>query len=218
MVFNKKYKIENRKFFILVIFATVICSCVKDDLSKISDNINFTQSFSVPIGSYSLPINAPQLSDTSNIGGSYGLYYFDNHPYTNTFEYFALPEEMFDCNLSDTTATNRIKSIEFSIVINNSFPTQVESQIYMVNANMLLIDQIFSPNSLLVSPSTIYIKQIPMSASQLENLKQTKYLLFQGIVYTTNSNNKQPAYFQSNNTLTVTLGVKINIQYNSKDL
>ncbi len=206
---------------VFVFFTIIACSCVKDDLSKISDTalINqINQSFSIPLGSYTVTIYPPQLSDTSNISGQYGFYYFNNNKFSNTSAFFVLPLELFYFNLSDTFSSEKITSIELSIVINNEYPTQLASQISLVDSNMSIIDQLYSPEWLMVNSSSISINQIPLTNLQLTEAEHTKYLLYQGIVQTTDTVNNQPVYFYSKNFVTITLGVKINIQYNIKDL
>ena len=201
-----------------ILFDPGLSSCVKQDVNQINGNLMINQSFAFPFGTYTLGINPPSVDDTSSVSGLFGTYYYNNYPYPNSFEWFPLPQEMISFHLGDTIYESFIKSIDFALVINNSFPTQLTSQIYMVDSSMLLIDQLFSSNSLQIAPSVVSVQQIPMSASQINNLKHTRYLLFQGIVSTTNTGSHQSVYFNSNNSVTITVGVNFNVQYPNKDL
>jgi hypothetical protein len=110
-----------------------------------------------------------------------------------------------DFQLSDfyDAATQKIKKMSFTLDFVNSFPVQIDAQIYFCDQNHLILDSMFTlPFSLQggidmngdgkTDPTMSNVTTIEIDSAKLERIKDTKYLLNRGRIHTTNSDNNPP--------------------------
>ena len=200
----------------------LISSCIKENIGNVSDNVMINQSFSVPLGLREVTLGAPSI-DTSSIPGSNGSYYYDGRIYPNDSLYFTKTYNI-DFNLQDKRARQEwIKRLMFHLLIENSFPTQVYSQIYIYNASRVPTDSVFANGPVLVNAASVNsqgeIEQsdklfdVPFEGDRLAMLKQTALLVYRGTILTQNG-----IRLSSKNEVKINIAIQVEVGYNLKDI
>jgi hypothetical protein len=202
----------------------LMSSCIKENIGNVSDNVMINQSFSVPLGLREVTLDAPPIIDTSIIPGSYGSYYYDGRIYPNDSLYFTKTYDI-DFNLQDKRARQDwIKRLMFHLLIENSFPTQVYSQIYIYNASRVPTDSVFANGPVLVNAASVNsqgeIEQssdklfdVPFEGDRLTMLKQTTLLVYKGTILTQNG-----IRLSSKNEIKINIAIQVEVGYNLKDI
>jgi hypothetical protein len=201
-------------FILLVSF--LLQSCVKQEINDISDNVMLKQSFSVPLGLKEMAIEAPSVNDTSSIKGTYGRYYYNGFPYASQVPIFQPMYEEVSLDLSANAKLEWIKRLTFNIVIENDYPSIGILEVYLVDENGVVLDQIFGKQGLVVSEAKVDSKGNLTSSSQkiepvvyegarLELLKKTKSLIYQASIQ---SIFFSPVHLFDSNKFKVNIGAK----------
>jgi len=210
----------------LLLITLWLSSCVNDEINNLPKNILLQQSFSIPLGAKEENIIAPPLSDTSSRPGTYGTFYYNGLPYPNNLLVFPPISDTVNLNLSSKTNISWVKKVTFSILTENSYPGQVSLQLYLVNASGNLLDQVFgntaqttpeasvNSNGEMLNPAH-KVSEAIYEGSRLELLKQTRYLKYQTIVFT---NLFSPMKLSEKTKFKVTIGARVELEYNAKDL
>ena len=199
----------------------LLCNgCVKQEFNQVSNNVVINQSFSVPIGTRTFTLDAPDSLNASVVPGLYGFFSLDGFQYTNDQLWFDLYHDTIPFALSDTKHSDWIKSVVITPVFGNTFPTKVNMQVVMLDAGKSAMDALFKPDPLTINAATNVVeKNDTLSSIRLEYLKHTKYLVFQGQVCSKQSaNDAGIIQFTSRQTIVVKIGLQVNLQYNIKDL
>jgi hypothetical protein len=211
--FWKKPLTTLRFIGVLVVFAMFLfTSCVKNELSSISDNVRMHQSFSVPLGVKKLDTYAPS-SDTSSVPGVYGTFYYDKKPYPANASSMQANFDEIELNLSNNAQTSWITSFTFSIVCENHFPAKVYFKASLNGAAGF--SNIFGKDSIAVDPGGTVIREVPYSTALgnlgiLLNSQQMTYYVSVSLL-----NSPQ---LDSTNYFKVDAGARIVLDYNIKQL
>jgi hypothetical protein len=199
-------------------------SCIKEDVSNISDKVLMHQSFSVPLGLKEVVFDKPSISDTSSIPGMYGSYYYDNRIYPNNVTYFTKTYDI-PFTLRDRKEREEwIKRIVFHLLIENNFPTTVYSQVYIYNANGMISDSVFVNGQVLVEAakvsslgeveqSSAKIFDVPFEGSRLEMLKQTTLLVYKGVIQSENG-----LKLSEKNDVKINIALQAELEYSLNEL
>lgn len=211
--------------YALFIFLLGATSCVKNQISDISGNVDLRQSLSVPLGAKTETIPTPSTADTSSIPGRYGKFYYNDLPYPIDSPYFVI-NDIVALNLISKTNTDQIWSVTFSIVLSNSYPTQASVQISLLDANGNFLDRVFEngpqnidaaetdANGNLIKPSIKIIESV-YEDIRLDLLKRARYLNYQVSISTSSS---KTIRLSDKNNFIIDIGTRIGLAYNIKDL
>lgn len=201
-------------------------SCIKNEVQTLSDNVMMKQSFSIPLGTKELHMDAPSVYDTSSVPGAYGKFYYNGLPYAANSPNFPPLYDTVNLNLTNKTQVNWITRITFSIVSENSFPSQDSLQVNLLDANGVFLDEAFgnkavfidSPptdaNGNVISPTT-NITEVVYEGARLDLLKQTKIMQYKVLV---SANPQKILRLSDANNFKVTIGARIELLYNIKDI
>jgi hypothetical protein len=219
-------KINQNVFYSILVLFVLFTSCIREDISNLSDNLLINQSFSIPFGTRDLKVDAPPVLDTSSIPGIYGSFYYNNRVYPNNFPYFTSTYEL-DFNLRDNKAREEwIKRIVFHFLGENTFPCKVYIQVYTYG-NGILLDSVFQTGPVSLDPavtnaqgdilqSTATLFDVPFEGNRLALLKQVTNLSYLGKVI--NSGGKTSIIHLSNKSkVSVNIAFQVELQYNLKD-
>jgi hypothetical protein len=199
-------------------------SCIKEDISNVSDNVMMHQSFSVPMGLREVTIDAPSVNDTDSIPGINGFYYYESLRYPNNFFCFVKTYDL-DFNLQDRRAREEwITRLVFHLLIENSFPTSVYSQIYIYNASGVIADSVFEGGPVLVEAARVNsqgdIEQtssklfdVEFKGERLTMLKQTVLLVYKGVIISQDGMRLSPK-----NDVKINTAIQVDVEYNINEL
>jgi hypothetical protein len=207
----------------------MISSCIKEDVSNLSHNITINQSFSIPFGPSSITIDKPLITDTSSIPGKYGSFYYDTNIYPSNSPYFFVTYDM-DFNLRDKIAREQwIKRVVFHLLVENSFPTGVYSQVYIYGqdaplGNSTLLDSLFVGGPVLIDAAVLNaqgdieqtssdIIDVPFDSIRLAMLEQANLLVYHGKISATGAR-VNPLRLSGSNKLSVNTALQVELQYN----
>lgn len=221
------------KISITCMLLILITSCIKEDISNLSNNIMINQSFSIPFGPANISIDAPLISDTSSFPGRYGSFYYDSNIYPTSSPYF-ITSYNTDFSLQDTRGREEwIKRIIFHLLVENSFPTNVYAQVYIYEQNTLQrfdsnmgLDSLFVNGPVLVDAADVNsqgevvqpsskIYDVPFEDVRLSMLKRAKFLVYMGKVSTSGKVN--PIRLSDKNHLKINTALQVDLKYNIKD-
>lgn len=217
---------KKEKLFQLGIIALFFfCSCVKKEFS---DNVQMNQIFSVPLGQKEVSLAQPDPRLSSSIPGSFGIFYFNDLPYSSG-AYFFRHETGFDFNLE--TSKNKISwisRVDLKIRFENGFPTTSYLQIYQMDQNFIILDSTFTEGMQPVGESKIdaqgqvetpnyIILEVPYENDRLERLKQTRYIVYQ-LYVRTQREDLVPPRLSGKNKLKVNLAMRLYLNYKLNQL
>ncbi|MDP4207332.1 MAG: hypothetical protein Q8928_00830 [Bacteroidota bacterium] len=202
-------------------------SCVTEDFNKVSDNVAIQQSFSIPVSQTTLKYDSFDPALSSNIPGPYGSLYFYTLPFPNNNP-FLIKSALVEFNLNDSKNQQQwIKRVDFRILVENNYPADILTQIYLLDANNRPIDSVFvtgpqrvasaqiNAQGEAVSPSS-QIFDVTFEGTRLDNLKKSNLLLYKIYIATTN---KQVNTIRLNgdNQVVINLGARLLLEYNLQD-
>lgn len=212
---------------IIFILLVLLPGCVDEDFQETFENTSVNPGYSLPVGWVVYNLNEDFNWVPPDTFGIYGTIYYENRPFPNIDTVFDKPD-MNDLNLriSDDIRDN-IENITFHLVIKNSFPTEVRSNIYLLGSGGNKIDSL-SDNDLiipagetdangLVYKESITIKDISFSGERIDKLQNVAYYSSNSYIYTIKKGNK-PVYFFRTSQLTISMGVRIKLKLNAKQL
>ena len=226
----KFLKIVTRKLILgsLILLPFCFQSCVKNQLNDLSGNVNLQQDFSIPLGGKELHIEAPSINDTSSVRGNHGRYYYNGLPYTCNF--FSFPDTYFTVNLNfnSTGKLDKVKSIEFLILCENSFPTQANLEVSLLDASGNELHQLFqNPGAFIIAgeknsngevlnpyPTTLGPIVVDMAILKLTAQLRYKVKIFTDLIANTNNTIR----LTDKSSLKVTIGARAHLDYNSNSL
>ena len=134
---------------------------------------------------------------------------------------FLVIQDTLDFQFTDfyDPATQKIKKMSFALDFINSFPIEVDAQIYFIDENRILLDSMFDKpftlqggedmdNDGKTDPSLSETTIVEIDSEKLERIKSTRYLLNKAMVHTTNSDASPPqnVKFYSDYSLKANLG------------
>lgn len=213
---------------LLFLFAGVmgVISCVKNDIQSLSNNIVMSQSFSVPLGSKTLSVQAPSVYDTSSTPGIYGTFYYNGLPYPLNATTFPPIYDTVNLNIAGKAQSSWIQRLTFSIVCENGYPANATLQVNLLNAGGGYLDQVFGNNPLLIEAATTdangnvvspteKITQVVYEGTRLELLKQTRVLQYEVVI---SASSAHTIRITDADKFKVTMGARIELLYNLNNI
>ena len=223
---GKFLKCKSCYILLLVFFG--LTSCVKNEIQELSSSdVMMEQSFSLPLGLKSMSIEAPSINDTSSIPTAYGRYYYNGLPYAPLLPAFLPIYEEVSLNLTAKAKSDWIKRLTFEIVVENDFPSIVNLEVYLVDADGMVLDQIFGNQAETFTEATYDAKgnfvspfervvKVVYDGARLDLLKKTKTLVYQTTIFSLFFNT--PVRLSDSTKFKVSIGARAELEYNIKDM
>ncbi|MBN2349309.1 MAG: hypothetical protein JXJ22_10750 [Bacteroidales bacterium] len=214
-------------YFWLLILSLFVFSCVDENLTNISDNVQFKVTYSLPIGPLSYDINDYFESIDTLISGVLDSVEYEDSLLPNPQVYVEIYEyEHVDFSMMQNYLENAVY-LMFRINLINRFPTPADLQVYFTDAFLNITDSLFAEgpwhippaetddNGKIISP---YSEQLDIEFDRdgIENLLFTQYLLINGRVYTV-LDNVDAVKFYSDYNLAIQLGFRLGLELTTRD-
>lgn len=212
--------------FFMVTF--LLTGCIDENIFKVSEDVEITPSYSLPLGPLTYNINEYLESlDEVNFPCPDSLYYNDvlypsYLPYLTRFD-----TNFFDFN-SLSNDLDRIESVMFRLMITNGYPTMTIVQVYFADAGLALLDSAFAEGPHILQPAAIddqgivtapyeEIADVTMSPYFVQNMGNIRYIIIEGIIYTTRPDIPQVKFY-THYEYRVNIAVRIRLRINTGDL
>ena len=216
-----------RIYKILLFLPILFTSCIKDKINSISDSVLINSSYSLPIGTAIYQVNDYfEALDTIHIPWPDSVSYNDTI-YPNILDTITKTDDRYFDFTNLITNQEKIKSITFRVLVENSYPTEIRTQIYFTN-QFMQTDSLFSngfesfqpalvdQNGIVTAPS-VQLKDIHISEEMKNNLIHYTNIQIYGQVLTIRPNDKMVKFY-SNYKLKIHIGIRIEIEYNLNEL
>jgi hypothetical protein len=213
-----------------LVFSSIFlfAGCINEDFDNTFSNIELTPEYSLPLGSDEYTLQTDFSGHGSSIPGSLGTIYFDDIPYPLYPPAYFLRDEIKSIDLDLNVLINdHIESFAFHVYIKNSYPTDITSQIYLLNDQKNLIDSVFPQGPLFINGAQINasgrvthenIQTIDVSfKDRLAKVKQTKYYSIHSII-NAQKQGIDTVRFYSTSKVVLNTGARIKFHYMSNEL
>lgn len=216
-------------FYTFCVLILLIAGCIDENITNVSENLEITSSYSLPVGQAEYDIN--EYLDAlkwSPFPWHDSLYYNDTL-YPNYLEYV----DEYDIKEFDFSRLGEnldmIESVMLRIIIDNGYPTKAISQVYFTDIAMAyVIDSVFANGPLMIEPAAIDnnglvvepyqdIFDVYMPQHFINNMADIRYVSIFSRVYTTRDDMPH-ARFYTDYKLKVHIGIRVGLRYNIKDL
>jgi len=200
---------------ILVIFS----ACIKEELS--TTPVSHIPEFSLPIGELPSAFHFPPLQADSTHPGPFGYIKIDNKTYPNYQAFYTARDTLpLDFKSAITTSSN-ILGLTFHVVVKNSYPTEMYTQLYFLGQGGYKRDSLLRKGMARIEPATYsddnkLIKEsselfsVELDSLQIRNLTRCKAIAVIGVVASTRPDGKT-VYFTSQQKLLFDMGVRVKI-------
>lgn len=218
-----------RAFYVITILIILMISCIDRDILNISDSLEIHSSYSLPVGAFDYDINNFLESlDTVTLPWPDSLVYND--------VLFPTLASSASFTSIDTISFNlvrdpleMIRSIEFLILVNNGYPTEMSAQIYFLSAGSAFpVDSVFKSGPCVVPPAEVNdegkvtrpytsLFNVVMTDEFLQKLPEISWIMIRGRVNTTKPG-VHWVKFYSDYQIDLHIGSRIELLYNTGDL
>ena len=228
-LFNTKIMKKIRTFPVIAILIILIISCIDRDILNISDSLEIHSSYSVPVGAFKYDINNYLESlDTVTLPWPDSLVYNDIlFPTFSSSVSFTSTDTISFNLIKDPLAM--IRSIEFLILVDNGYPTEISAQIYFLSAGSALpVDSVFKSGPCVVPPAEVNdegkvtrpftsLFNVFMTDEFLQKLPEISWIMIRGRVNTTKPDVRWVKFY-SDYQIDLHIGSRIELLYNTGDL
>jgi hypothetical protein len=171
-------------------------SCIRKDVTNISDNLHYQPTFSAPITTSSFSINNYFENIDTLVPGYPDFVYYNDSLLPNYAKSVSFDEQVqFDFS-SLGTWINQVNYAMFRLNITNGFPTEAALQVYFADNSQAVFDSLITSGPLSIPPGEIsqngkviqpYQGQydIELNELQLNELTDIRFFLTKGVVNTT---------------------------------
>jgi hypothetical protein len=212
----------------LAMLLSVLSGCVDKDILHVSDNMQVHSSYSLPIGNYITDINSYLESlDTNDLSFAGDSLYYDSvmYPISNIYYPFSLSDSV-NFNLVDNPG-DKIKSVEFVLIIANGYPTQAEVQVYFM-AGTVPVDSAFASGPKIIQPAPVNddgivtdpsttMLIVPMPGDFSGKLDGITHVAVKGKIWLV-SPDRVPVKFLPEYKFNLHIGARIELLYNTNEL
>ncbi|HJX70463.1 MAG TPA: hypothetical protein VJ346_00880 [Bacteroidales bacterium] len=216
-----------QRLIIIISVLLLYAGCFEENITTVSDSILINSSYSLPIGEVVYKINEYfEALDTVHLPMPDSVAYNDTI-YPNVLhivEKIDLKQFIF---ASHGGSSDKIRSVTFRLIIQNSYPTEARAQIYFTY-NQSVIDSMFEngkeiippasidQNGIVVEPS-ITMKDIYASQAIVNDIGYYTNIEIHGEVLTTRPDIRIVKFYPEYE-LRIHIGTRIEIEYNFNDL
>ncbi len=213
----------------LFILTFLFSGCIDENITHVSENLEITSSYSLPIGQAEYDINEylNALKD-SPFPWQDSLYYNDTL-YPNYLEYV----DEYDIKAFDFSRLGEeldmIESIMFRIIIDNGYPTKAISQVYFSDMAMAyIIDSVFAGGPHIIQPATIddngkvvepyhEVFDVYMPQQFIDNMADIQHVSIFNRVYTVREDIFHTKFY-SGYMFKVHIGIRVGLRFNIEDM
>jgi hypothetical protein len=212
--------------FLLVFL--LMTGCIDENIFRVSEDVEITPSYSLPIGPVSYNINEYfETLDTVSLAWPDSLYYNDV-----LYPTYLLYITRFDINLYDFNSLfndmNRIEKVMFRLVVSNGYPTMTVAQLYFTGDDGIPVDSAFADGPHELQPAAIdddgivtapyeEILDVPMSSYFVQNMGNIRHIIIKSIFYTTRPDIKHVKFY-SDYAFHVNIAVRIQLHLNTGEI
>jgi hypothetical protein len=216
-------------YFFIYILIILVAGCVDENITNISENMEITSSYSLPVGQAEYDINEYLDGLKESIFPWPDSLYYNDTLYPNYLEYV----EEFDIKEFDFSRLgenlDKIESIMLRIIIDNGYPTKAISQVYFTDMAMsYLIDSVFSTGPHVIEPAKIddngrvvepyhEFFDVYMSQQFIDNMADIRHVNIFSRVFTSRNDILHTKLY-SDYRLKVHIGIRVGLRYNIEDL
>ncbi len=201
--------------------------CIDENITRVSENIEITSSYSIPGGPLTYNIN-DYLDTLQAIHVPWpNFLYYNDIIYPNYLSHLTRDDvKQFDFSqLSDRL--DIVESVMFRLIIINDYPTAAVAQVYFADAAFVYLDSVFAdgPHQVLPAPvnsdgiaeaSFEEIVDVYMTPAFVSNMANIRYIVIESIIYTTRSD-IPIVRFYTDNAFHVNVAARIQLRFNTGD-
>jgi hypothetical protein len=202
--------------------------CVKSELQNITGSTTLYEDVSVPIGTKEIKIDPPDSSEASTIPAINGSYFYNGVQYPNRKLSFNLSEAV-DFNLNNLSSGNTVITyLDFSVIVENSFPTTAQLQVTICNGSKTITHLLFKDGPISIPAAEVdslgnVIKKavvIPdvtaLEEADVEKIKTAGYLLYNANISTVNTA-RTSIIITDQSSLSVCIAARLKFKYKVTD-
>ena len=208
----------------------MITGCIDENITRVSEDIEITSRYSIPVGPLTYNINNYlEKLDSINIpwpGPGDSLYYNDVL-YRNYLLYLTRDDaKQFDFSrLSDNL--DIVESVMFRLIISNGYPTEAITQVYFADNDFLVMDSLIADGPYVLSPATVNdegivtapyreILDVYMPPDFIDNMVNIRYIIIKSIIYTTRPDIPRVRFY-TDYAFNVHIAARIQLRFNTTD-
>jgi hypothetical protein len=205
----------------------LMTGCIDENIFRVSEDVEITPSYSLPIGPLSYDINDYlEGLDTVSFPWSDSLYYNDTL-YPSYRSYLT----RFDINLYDFNSLSndfdRVEGVMFRLIVSNGYPTRTITQVYFADENQTYLDSAFSAGPHDLQPAAINdsgivtapnqeIVDVTMSPYFIQNMGSIRHIIIESIIYTIRPDIEHVKFYTPY-AFHVNIAVRIQLRLNTGD-
>ncbi len=222
----------------IIIISVLSVSCVDENITNISENLDINSCYSIPVGDIEYSINDYFESldtiqtDTLQLDSLSLLFpdsvIFNDTIYSNVryiFDTSTVTEFDFS-NLPNDI--DKVKAVTFILTIISEFPTETWSQVYFADGSLSVLDSVISDGPIIIPAPDLDNNGIPLNKSPviricpvsdyiIENLADIRYILVYGAVKTVRTD-VNVVKFYPEYMLNIHIGVRVELEFSTSEL
>jgi hypothetical protein len=224
----KKGRLPHGKIGLLFLILLLFTGCLDENIFRVSEDVEITPSYSLPLGPLSYDINDYLESlDTLTLPWPDSLYYNDTL-YPNVLPYlFRFDDQYYDFSFLSGNV-ERVERVMFRLILSNGYPTMTVTQIYFADGNQNIMDSAFSDGPHVMQPAPlddegvvtapiVEIVDVTMSPDFVQNMGNIRHILIHGIIYTTRPDIAQVKFY-TDYAYHIHIAVRIQLRLNTGEL
>ncbi|OFY50331.1 MAG: hypothetical protein A2Y87_02450 [Bacteroidetes bacterium RBG_13_46_8] len=212
-------------FFLILLLLT---GCIDENIFRVSEDVEITPSYSLPLGPLSYDINEYLESlDTVDFPCTDSLFYNDTL-YPSYRSYLT----RFDINLYDFNSLSndfdRVERVMFRLIVSNGYPTLNITQVYFADENNTIVDSAFTGGPHVLQPAAINddgivtapyeeIVDVTMSPYFVQHMGNIRHIIIESIIYTTRPDIRHVKFY-THYAYNIHIAVRIQIRLNTGEL
>ena len=218
MKFIRIFTLQGVNFF-LIIF--LFAACIEDDFSDVAldESVRWQPDISFPLGEASLNVNnyfsSLSVIDTFPIDTFF--VFFQDSLHRLNIPAIEITENINFAMKQVASDPSFINYLKIKIIIDNSYPTRISTQLYFNDGNDKILDSLFADRKLIqpaevtdegISTSPVRkIIEVELDASRIDEIYQTESLYLYGLVQLSNENLDKIHFYKSYN-IKIQLGLQ----------
>jgi len=224
----KKGRLPHGKISLLFLVLLLFTGCIDENIFRVSEDVEITPSYSLPLGPLSYNIN-DYLESLSAVTFPWpdSLYYNDVL-YPNVRSYLTRFDDNYYNFNSLSRDFERIERVMFRLSLSNGYPTMTVTQIYFADENRNLVDSAFSDGPHEMPPAPIddqgvvtapgeEIVDVTMSSDFIQHMGNIRHIIIKGIFYTTRPDIPQVKFY-TYYAYHINIAVRIQLRLNTGEL
>jgi hypothetical protein len=220
---------EPRNLILICLLILHSVSCIDRDILNVSDSLEIHSRYSVPIGAFVYDINDYFESLDTVLTPSPDSLYFEDilYPSGAIAVYFSSLDSFTFNMIRDPS--EKVKSIEFVILLSNGYPTEIAAQVYfLTGAAHVPSDSVFSGGPVTIPPADVdgeglvtdpfsVLYNVTMPAEFIQKLPMITGILIKGRVNVTRPDIHWVKFYHPYQ-INLHIGSRIELLFNTNEL